>query len=67
MSYSARKAGMTAVRTSAAKTVPAIYPAKAARASFATFKVPTINNDVNVGCGTQTHSRKGREGGLVAN
>ena len=43
---------MAAVRTSVTKA-PSIYPGRVARASLATFKVPTINNDVNVGCGEQ--------------
>lgn len=41
---------MAAIRTSVAKA-PSVYPGRVARASLATFKVPTINNDPNVGCG----------------
>lgn len=44
---------MAAVRTSVTKA-PSIYPGRVARASLATFKIPTINNDVNVGRGEQS-------------
>lgn len=50
MSYAARRVGMAAVRTSLTRA-PAIYPGRVARASLATFKIPTVNNDVNVSCG----------------
>lgn len=40
---------MAAVRSNVKKT-SALYPGKLTRASLATFRVPTINNDVNVGC-----------------
>lgn len=48
MSYSARRVGATAVRTSAKRAPAAIYPGKIARTSIATFKVPTVNNEPNV-------------------
>ncbi|KAL2106106.1 hypothetical protein VUR80DRAFT_7297 [Thermomyces stellatus] len=46
MSFSARRTGMAAVRSNVKKT-SALYPGKLTRASLATFRVPTINNDVN--------------------
>lgn len=47
MSYSARRVGATAVRTSAKRSPAAIYPGRIARTSIATFKVPTISNEPN--------------------
>lgn len=53
---------MAAVRANVQKA-PTLYPGKVARASLATFQVPTINNDVNVGC----RERKASLRVLVAN